>query len=144
MQHKAPIVRGGVQGRGGGALSHERADRHRSGEEPQITVGVHDRSPQRTVVLLRDDEKVDLKRGSSDRNRPCRQFGVRWESGARGSGTTPRMTFAHSVARFSARYPFARAASSMAASMSVKFAVSILSINGPVNRPIGPPLGTYR
>lgn len=42
------------------------------------------------------------------------------------------------------RYPFARAASSVAASISVKVAVSILSINGPVNRPSGPPLGTYR
>ena len=40
--------------------------------------------------------------------------------------------------------PFARAASSVAASMSVKVAMSILSINGPVNRPSGPPLGTYR
>ncbi len=43
----------------------------------------------------------------------------------------------------SARYPFARAASSVAVSMSVKVAVSILSIKGPVSRPIGPPLGTY-
>jgi transposase InsO family protein len=38
--------------------------------------------------------------------------------------------------------PFARAASSVAASMSVKVPVSILSINGPANRPSGPPLGT--
>jgi hypothetical protein len=38
--------------------------------------------------------------------------------------------------------PLARAASSMAASMSVKVPVSILSINGPANRPSGPPLGT--
>jgi hypothetical protein len=44
--------------------------------------------------------------------------------------------------RFSVRYPFARAASSVAASMVVKVAVSILSIKGPVNRPIGPPRGT--
>ena len=43
-----------------------------------------------------------------------------------------------------AGYPVASAASSVEASMSVKVAVSILSINGPVNRPIGPPLGTYR
>lgn len=41
-------------------------------------------------------------------------------------------------------YPFPSAASSVAASMSVKVAVSILSNNGPVTRPIGPPLGTYR
>ena len=33
---------------------------------------------------------------------------------------------------------------SVAVSMSVKVAVSILSINGPVNRPSGPPLGVYR
>lgn len=36
------------------------------------------------------------------------------------------------------------AAWSVAASMSAKVAVSILSISGPVNRPSGPPLGTYR
>lgn len=46
--------------------------------------------------------------------------------------------------QFSVRYPFATAASSVAASMSVKFADSILSINGPVTRPMGPPRGTYR
>ena len=39
---------------------------------------------------------------------------------------------------------FPRAASSVAASMSLKVEVSILSISGPVNRPSGPPLGTYR
>jgi putative transposase len=38
--------------------------------------------------------------------------------------------------------PLARAASSVAASMSVKVPVSILSINGPTNRPSGPPRGT--
>jgi putative transposase len=38
--------------------------------------------------------------------------------------------------------PAARAASSVAASMSVKVPVSILSINGAANRPSGPPLGT--
>jgi hypothetical protein len=38
--------------------------------------------------------------------------------------------------------PSARAAWSVAASMSVKVPVSILSINGPANRPSGPPLGT--
>ena len=38
--------------------------------------------------------------------------------------------------------PSARAASSVAASMSVKVPVSILSINGAANRPSGPPLGT--
>jgi Integrase core domain len=37
---------------------------------------------------------------------------------------------------------FARAASSVAASMSVKVPISILSINGAANRPSGPPLGT--
>jgi hypothetical protein len=38
--------------------------------------------------------------------------------------------------------PSARAASSVAASISVKVPVSILSINGPANRPSGPPRGT--
>src|SRR5215217_4034887 len=38
--------------------------------------------------------------------------------------------------------PSARAASSVAANMSVKVPVSILSINGAANRPSGPPLGT--
>ena len=47
-----------------------------------------------------------------------------------------------SAARRQRQLPFARAASSVAASISVKLAVSILSIRGPVNWPMGPPLGT--
>lgn len=39
--------------------------------------------------------------------------------------------------------PALRAASSIEASMLLKFLLSIVSITGPVSRPTGPPLGTY-